>query len=135
MTSTPQEIESINQVLSLYPDKEWNYSRIVLELRHLETIDSPYVLVTDSVDLRQPEGKKRFANYEREITWGTRHSSELGILELISLRLNKALLESMSTDVRPVLRIEKKEELIKQGITTALWYRVIEVTGEEFDNR
>ena len=74
-----------------------------------------------------------------EVKWGERHSSELGILEVVSLRINKALLEVTSDEywqqARPVVRIVKKETIAGQHATHALWYQVTEVAGEEFDNR
>jgi len=36
-----------------------------------------------------------------EINWGDYHSSELGILEIISLRVNKALLAIVGGDFLP----------------------------------
>jgi hypothetical protein len=73
-----------------------------------------------------------------EIAWGERHSSELGILEIVSLRINKALLtasNSLWRDKRPVLRLAKRNLLLDQGVRAALWYEVREVTGEDFESR
>jgi hypothetical protein len=74
-----------------------------------------------------------------EVKWGDRHSSELGVLELISLRINKALLESTSDkfwqNKRPFLRVVSRHLLVEQAVKSALWYDVREVRGEDFDNR
>jgi hypothetical protein len=74
-----------------------------------------------------------------EVAWGERHANELGILEIISLRVNRALLEATSNEywgeTRPVLRVERKEALEQQGVTVAFWYEVQEVSGEQFENR
>ena len=132
-------IEKINAVLAEYSDKDWNYSRITLEIRELESIDGPYALSVFLINVKTKEGRKEFGTYESEVTWGDRHSNELGILEMISLRINKALMETSSDEhwdfVRPVVRLTKREELLEQGITTGIWYRVAEVAGEEFDAR
>lgn len=132
-------IRRINQTLEKCHDKDWNYSRIRLISRSLATLQSPYSMVVDLVDTGTTDGKKAYQNYSREVSWGMRHSSELGILELISLRVNWVLLEhSEEVDwgtVRPVIRLLQSQELLKSGITDAIWYEVQEMSGEEFDNR
>ncbi len=131
--------ERINDQLKLYSDKDWNYSRISLETRALESLDGPYVLWIDFIETRSKRGKSDFQTFSHEVTWGARHSAEIGILELISLRINKAMLELTNVETwdynYPVIRLVKKEDLVKQGIKEAFWYRVTEVIGEEFDNR
>jgi hypothetical protein len=74
-----------------------------------------------------------------EVKWGDRHSSQIGMLEVVSLRINKALLE-VSSDTywhqkRPVIRIVKKEGVDREDTTHAIWYQITEVAGEDFDNR
>ena len=129
----------VNEALRGYSDKDWNYSRISLELCPLESIDSPYVMWIERVDIFTEHGKTVLQTLKEEVVWGTRHSNELGIAELVSLRINRALVEATSDEhwryIRPVVRLVKKELLTQQGIVSALWYRVCEVTGEEFDNR
>jgi hypothetical protein len=129
----------INEVLRQVPDKDWNYSRILLEIRPLAQINSPYVLWVEFIDVGQKTAKAELTQLKSEIVWGSRHSDELGFLEIVSLRLNKALLESTSEelwqDQRPVVRAVKKQELDKQGFAEAFWYRIEEVGGEDFDNR
>ena len=129
----------INEALETYSDKDWNYSRISLCIKNLELLDSPYALWSEFIDAKSDDGKADLKSLSGEIKWGTRHSDELGILELISLRLNKALLESTS-DVhwnhrRPVIRVVPKQTLVDQGYPSAFWYEVTEVAGEEFDSR
>jgi hypothetical protein len=135
----PMDLNKINEALGRYSDKDWNYSRIILESSKLELLSSPYVLWIDLIDVSNPTKRKAFKTYEDEVTWGGRHSNELGILELISLRINRALIESTSDEHwenrRPIVRLVKKEDLIKQGITDAFWYRVTEVVGDDFDSR
>lgn len=132
-------VQEIDEVLRRVSDKEWNYSRITLQLRPLAHVDSPYLLWLERVDAAQQVGKAELAQLKSEITWGCRHGEELGILEIISLRLNKALLEHTTDEFwsgqRPVVRVVRKQELEAQGIVEAFWYRVEEVGGEDFDNR
>ena len=129
----------INEVLKEYSDKDWNYSRIILTIEQLEKLNGPYSLWIDFIETNSKRGRGDFQTYSQELAWGSRHSNELGILELISLRLNRALLEVSNDETwnfkRPVIRLIKKEELAKQGVTDAIWYRVDEVVGEDFDNR
>lgn len=140
---TPSEIlataNRINELLKLYSDKDWNYSRITLKTISLRNLESPYGLWIDFMETKTKRGHDDFAVYSRELSWGSRHSDELGILELVSFRLNRALVEVSNDELwsfrRPVIRLVKKEELTQQGITDALWYHVEEVAGEEFDNR
>jgi hypothetical protein len=131
-------VEALNGALKKYSDQDWAYSRIYLEMRELQAIDSPYVLRVDWLDVRGKQGKQEYKDLQGEITWGERHSAELGILELISLRINKAL-HAISTDeywnqIRPVIRLTSKL-LLPDGQSHALWYKVLEVEGEEFENR
>lgn len=132
-------LQQINDALRRCPDKDWNYSRITLQLRPLTQADSPYLLWVEHIVTTQKSGKGELASLKSELTWGGRHSDELGILEIISLRINKALLEHTSdefwTDHRPVIRTVSKQELEAQGITEAFWYHVEEVVGNDFENR
>ena len=135
----PALIQKIEDALRNVSDKDWNYSRIALQLRPLAQIDSPYCLWLERIDVTNKTGMAEIARLKSEIVWGSRHSQELGILEIISLRLNRALLEHTTVEFwcnrRPVVRIVKKQELEAQGIVEALWYQVQEVGGEDFDNR
>jgi hypothetical protein len=129
----------INDALKSYSEKDWNYSVITLEIIPLDSITGPYALWIDVLDCRSKIGSSDYKSLINEVAWGTRHSSELGILELISLRINKALLDSTTIENWnyhwPAIRMSKREDLSRQGITSALWYRVEEVSGEDFDNR
>jgi hypothetical protein len=135
----PELASQINEALHLVPDKEWNYSRITLELCRLSQIDSPYVLWVERVKTDTRAGGVDLAQLKSEIAWGSRHSEQLGFLEIVSLRLNKTLLENTPDESwaqqRPVIRVVKKEELESQGLEAAFWYRIQEVGGEEFDDR
>jgi len=140
MDATPEEVVTkLNETLALCPDKDWNYSRISLSMRPLDELKSPYVLWTEVLDLVTKEGRADLKALSDEVKWGERHLSELGILEIISLRINKALLENTSDQLwqnrRPIVRVVKKHLLADQGIRTALWYEVQEVAGEDFDSR
>jgi hypothetical protein len=132
-------LRMLDESLQRVSDKDWNYSRITLQLRPLDQVDSPYLLWIERVDAARQSGKAALAQLKSEITWGCRHGEELGILEIISLRLNKALLEHTTDEFwsgrRPVVRVVKKQELEVQGIAEAFWYQVEEVSGEDFDNR
>ena len=132
-------VNQINSALMAYSDKDWNYSRIALVIRPLQEFDGPYVLRIDRLDLTAKAGQKDLKALIDEVKWGGRHSSELGILEVVSLRINKALLESTNDEFwqhkRAVLRIIRKEELATEHSTHAIWYHVTEVAGEDFDNR
>ena len=137
--NVPALLEKIDVALRHVSDKEWNYSRITLQLRPLAQVDSPYILWLEQIDVRQKTGRTDLAQLKSEITWGHRHGDELGILEIISLRLNVALLEHSTDEFwnyqRPVVRVVGKQALESQGIAEAFWYRVEEVGGEDFDNR
>jgi len=132
-------LDRVNSALLNYSDKDWNYSRISLIDKLLESIDGPYVLKLDVLDLKMTKGRDELRSLVDEVKWGDRHSSQLGILEVVSLRINKALLEVTSDDYwnqnRPVLRIVKKEEVESEDITHAVWYQITEVAGEDFDER
>ncbi|NIO06727.1 MAG: hypothetical protein GTO40_01580, partial [Deltaproteobacteria bacterium] len=84
----------INSKLVTHSAKDWHYSRITLVTKDLSSFQSPYVLWVDTFNPQDPAEKKELKSLVAEVKWGTRHSHELGILELISLRLNKALLET-----------------------------------------
>ena len=131
--------DAINGALKRYSDKDWNYSRILLTSCVVGETSSPYVLMVDWIDVRGKKGAAAYKNSQDEVTWGGRHSHELGILEVISLRLNLALSQVTTADywhgVRPVVRLQKRSALIELGQTHAFWYRVEEVQGEEFENR
>jgi hypothetical protein len=132
-------LECVNKVLLAYSDKDWNYSRITLIERPLEVMTSPYVLGLEILDLTTKQGRVDLKALSDEVKWGERHSSELGVLEIVSLRINRALLEATSDEhwdfKRPVARIAKREAMLAQGITSSFWYEVREVAGEDFDNR
>ena len=130
---------AINLALSGCRDKDWNYSRITLLCSVLSQLDTPYVLWCDRIDLHTKEGRSDYQTCLSEVDWGGRHSSELGVLEVISLRINKALLVSTDDEywqmLRPIVRIIEKQELVSKGITVGFWYEVREVPGMEFDSR
>ncbi len=132
-------VNTINSALKTYSDKDWNYSRISLVIRPLREFDGPYILKVELLDLTVKAGQKDLRTLVDEVKWGDRHSSELGILEVVSLRINKALLESTSDEFwqhkRAVVRIVKKEELGREQPANAIWYQVTEAAGEDFDNR
>lgn len=134
-----QLVTRLNAALESYSDKDWNYSRISLSIRPLDEFDSPYLLWPEVLDLVTKQGRNDLKALSDEVKWGERHSSELGVLELVSLRINKALLESSSDESwqnkRPVLRVVSRHLLIEQGVALAIWYEVREVRGEDFDNR
>jgi hypothetical protein len=131
--------EKINSCLAAHSDKDWNYSRITVEVLSLAQIPSPYALRVEFVSLAGKQGQRDLKLVRNEVNWGDRHAAELGILELVSLRLNKALLavasRSFGAAEHPVVRLAKREDLLNQGVTEALWYQVQEVLGEEFDSR
>jgi len=137
--SLEEVVTTLNGILGSRSDKDWNYSRILLTVRPLGDLNCPYVLWPEVLDPTTKEGRSDLKALSQEVTWGDRHSSELGVLEIISLRINKALLENTShqfgRDKRVVIRIVKKDVLAEQGIRAALWYDVREVAGEDFDNR
>lgn len=132
-------VDAINGVLSRFSDKDWNYSRLSLKAFKLNEISGPYALGVDWIDVEGKSGRNVYKTCLNEVTWGGRHSHELGILELISLRMNKAIAEVSGDDfwrgIRPVLRLQRKAHLEKLGQTHGLWYQVQEVEGEEFENR
>lgn len=139
----PQDAESaakeINKALVSRPDKDWNYSRITLVCKQLRDIAGPYILWYELINPQTKEGRSLLKAVVDEVGWGERHSNELGILEIVSLRANRALLEATTDgywgENRPVLRVERKEVLERQNVNAALWYEVQEVSGEDFENR
>ena len=132
-------VTQVNTALQGYSDKDWNYSRISLAMCPLDTLDSPYILSIETLDLKTKQGRTDLKTLSDEVKWGERHASELGMLEVVSLRINKALLEVTSDEhwrfKRPVVRIAKKEVLEIKPDTYALWYQITEVAGDDFDNR
>ena len=131
--------EAINKALQRFSDKDWNYSRIFLETKPLAKLASPYVLGVDWLDVRNKQGQADYKSSLDEVTWGERHSHELGLLEIASLRLNRALAKVTTADywrgIRPVIRLQKRSDLLQKSQIFAFWYRVEEVHGEEFENR
>lgn len=88
--------------------------------------------------IERVEGEADLRALRDEVAWGSRHSDELGILEIVSLRINKAILQALGekpSAEQPVLRIVKKQELESHQITEAFWYEIQEVSGEDFENR
>jgi hypothetical protein len=132
-------LDRVNSALLNYSDKDWNYSRMSLITKLLGNTDGPYVLKIEVLDQTTKEGRNDLRSLMDEVKWGDRHSSELGMLEVVSLRINEALLEVTSNDYwhqkRPVIRIAKKEGIDRQATTHAIWYQITEVAGEDFDNR
>jgi len=132
-------VNQINSALLSYSDKDWNYSRITLAVKPLNDFDSAYILRLETLDLTTKTGRNELTALVDEVKWGDRHSSELGVLEVVSLRINKALLEATSDEFwqhkRVIVRIAKKESLAGEPPTHAIWYHVTEVAGEDFDNR
>jgi hypothetical protein len=139
--SEPMEasVKRVNIALQEYSDKDWSYSRISLVIRPLADFDSPYTLRLEVLDLKSKQGRTDLKTLSDEVKWGDRHSSELGMLEVVSLRMNKALLEATSDEYwqfkRPVIRIAKREALAGQQDANTIWYQITEVAGEDFDNR
>ncbi len=139
MTNPVSFAEHVNALLKRYPDKEWNYSRITLTVRSLDSLATEYVLWPDSIDPRNAAGRESLKSMLKELAWGDRHSSELGILELISLRLNRALVELTggleAVGEIPVIRVVPRQSIQPKTAAQVLWYEVIEVSGEDFDSR
>jgi hypothetical protein len=129
----------INTCLEKYSAKDWNYSRLSVQVIPLQAIEGPFALVVETADLTTKQGRAELKLLQQEVDWGDRHSSELGFLELVSLRLNKALLavgdRQQLEAAWPILRLAKRDDLVAKGETLALWYKVTEVSGEEFDSR
>ena len=83
----------VNEALRDYSDKDWNYSRISLVIQPLGKSVGPYALSLETLDLNTQQGRRDLKALVDEVKWGQRHSSELAMLEVVSLRINKALLE------------------------------------------
>jgi hypothetical protein len=132
-------VTAINDALSRYSDQDWNYSRVSLTLESINESESPYALFYDTINTELADAKESLKNLAHELKWGERHSSELGFMELVSLRVNKALLDVTPNNhwhgKRPVVRILPRQELRNKGITYVIGYIVTEVAGEEFDSR
>src|SRR6266436_7231258 len=114
-------VKQVNAALKEYSDKDWNCSCISLTIWPLDALDSPYALGLETLDLKTKQGRVDLKTLSDEVKWGERHSSELSMLEVVSLRINKALLEIISDEhwqyKRPVVRIEKMEALVGQATT------------------
>ena len=132
-------VKQVNTALLGYSDKDWNYSRISLTILLLANLDSPYILQLEILDLRSKQGRTDLKTLSDEVKWGESHSSELSMLEVVSLRINRALLETTSDEhwqnKRPVVRVVRKEVVVGQAATQAIWYQINEVAGEDYDNR
>jgi hypothetical protein len=131
--------DAINKAIKKFSDKDWNYSRISLVIKRLNEINAPYVLHIEWLDIKGKKGAAEYKESVGEVTWGQRHTHELGMLEIASLRLNQALNMVTSSEywhnIRPVIRLQKKEEISRRLQTHAFWYQIEEVQGEEFENR
>jgi hypothetical protein len=46
-----QLVTRLNSALESYSDKDWSFSRIILLVRPLENLDTPYMLWPEFVDL------------------------------------------------------------------------------------
>jgi len=141
---TRELVQWINQTLTVYSDKDWNYSRVRLKVVPVADAQAPYLLACELIRPGTAQGRRDLRDMATEITWGEHHSSELGILEIISLRVNKALLavgtklfpgDDPAQGFHPVLRLVKRADLIADNVHEAIWYEVEEVSGEEFENR
>src|SRR5690348_12428380 len=114
----PKLVQWINENLQKYSDKDWNYSRIRLKVVDVTTLECPYLLGCELIDMGSRRGERELKDVQDEVAWGDHHSSELGILELISLRVNKALLATVGPrfyvsgnppqDAHPVVRLVKR---------------------------
>lgn len=145
ITKLPVLVQRLNKILQKFSDKDWNYSRIRITLVNVTAVQAPYLLGCELIDTASTKGARDVRDVLSEITWGDHHSNELGILELVSLRLNKAFLavtgddfrpeDDSSRSLQPVVRLVKRSDLIAAGATHALWYEIEEVSGEEFDSR
>ena len=118
-------VEKVNAALLNYSDKDWNYSRISLIIKPINSVEGPYLLSVDILDQNTTEGRNALKTLTDEVKWGDRHTSELGMLEVVSLRINKALLEVTSNEywqqMRPVLRIIKMQSIDREFTTHAIW--------------
>ena len=132
-------VSQVNTALENYSDKDWNYSRISLVIKPLEIIVGPYILSLEVLDQSIKQGRNDMKSLLDEVKWGDRHTSELSMLEVVSLRINKALLEVTNDEYwhknRPVVRIARKQAIAGKSDTNAIWYTITEVAGEDFDNR
>lgn len=138
-------VQRINEILQPYSDKDWNYSRLRLTVVELNALQCPYLLGCELIDTASPTAEQTLKDVRGEVNWGDHHSDELGILEIISLRLNKALLSLGKRSIvlwgtppkpkLPVIRLVKRQDLLALHTTKALWYEGQEVSGEDFDNR
>jgi len=141
----PVLVQWINEKLQTFSDKDWNYSRLKLSVIDVNASQCPYLLGCELIEIAGRKGERELKDVQNEVTWGDHHSSELGILEIISLRVNKALLATvgnrfyvgaqMSGQFHPVVRLVKRQELLAANVPKAIWYEVQEVGGEEFENR
>lgn len=141
----PEFVHRLNEILQHYSDKDWNYSRVRLVTLQVSALQCPYLLGCEFVDPNSKKGAREIKDVQSEVTWGEHHSSELGILELVSLRLNKALLAVVDEKFlsggppshrgHPIIRLVKRQALIDANVPLAMWYEVQEVSGEEFDSR
>lgn len=136
MSNAASAVTTINNALKTYPDKEWNYSRITLIAKPLHSVPGPYVLTCELLKRADKLSQGVIREISAEIQWGERHSSELGILEIISLRLNKALCDTCaSAPIHPVIRVQKKSDLGLRDDAPVIWYTVTEISGEDFESR
>jgi hypothetical protein len=142
---TARIVQRFNEILQGYSDNDWNYSRIRLKGVEVASVQSPYLLAYELVDPSTAKGRRDLKAVQDEVTWGDHHASELGILEIISLRVNKAMLalegehfslpDAPQRRYRAVLRVVPRNALLASNIAAAIWYEVEEVAGEEFENR
>ena len=145
IANLPGFVQRLNEILRRYSDKDWNYSRIRLVTLRVAALQCPYLLGCEFVDPNTRKGAREIKDVESEVIWGEHHSSELGILEIVSLRLNKALHAVVDENFQssgspshrghPIIRLLKRQTLLDANVPIAMWYEVQEVSGEEFDSR
>lgn len=131
-------LDRINATLARYDDESWHHSRLRLVTRPLEQIPGAKALWLETIATGNRDGQRLLRELRSRVSSAVGHLSELPIIQIVICRLNEALL-ALTTDEdwqhqRPFITWVRKDELVGRGMTTALWYEVEELLGDDTES-
>jgi len=139
ITRWKDAVNQVNAALQEYSDKDWNYSRISLGYTPVICIRQPLCPRLETLDLSRNRGRPISNPIRRGEMGRTPTLPNFGMLEVVSLRINKDSSKSQATNIGNISAqwfvSLKREVLVGQPTVHAIWYRISEVAGDDFDNR